>query len=391
MTTASAVHDIRAQIAGISLENISNLAKQAFDPNSGIVPLWFGEGDLTTPAFVGDAVHAAIRAGHTFYSHQNGILELREALCDYHNGLLGTAIGTDRITVTNGGMPAIMLAIEMLVDKGDNVVVIDPVWPNIVGIVQVVGGEVRSVRMDDTPDGWTLDLARVAAACDARTKAIFFASPGNPTGAMIPLSVQRELLEFARARGIWLLADEVYHRLVFGERCGPSILSITEPEDRVLVINSFSKSWAMTGWRLGWLVHPPSVGPTLAMLTQFTSSGTTTFLQHGAVAAVRQGEAFVAQMNAYCAAGADIVCDALEAMPRVRMSTRPKAAMYAFFEIDGMADSRAACLKILDRTRVGLAPGIFFGKGSESFLRICFCRSPAVLHDAMDRLRPVLS
>jgi len=389
--TSIAVHDIRAQIAGISLENISNIAKQAFDPNSGILPLWFGEGDLPTPAFIGDAVHDAIRGGHTFYAHQNGIAELRGALCDYHNGLLGTAITPDRITVTNGGMPAVMLAIEMLVDKGDNVVVIDPVWPNIGGIVQVVGGEVRSVRMDDTATGWQLDIARVAACCDSRTKVIFFASPGNPTGAMIPLSVQRELLEFARARGIWLLADEVYHRLEFGVLCTPSILTITEPEDRVLVINSFSKSWAMTGWRLGWLVHPPSVGPTLAMLTQFTSSGTTTFLQHGAIAALRQGEDFVAKMNAYCAAGAEIVCNALEAMPRVRMSTRPKAAMYAFFEIDGMADSRAACLDILDRTRVGLAPGMFFGKGSESFLRICFCRSPALLGDAMERLRPVLS
>ncbi len=384
------LHDIRAQIAGISLENISNIAKQAFDPNSGILPLWFGEGDLPTPAFIGDAVHDAIRAGHTFYSHQNGIPELREALATYHNGLLGTAIGTDRITVTNGGMPAIMLAIEMLVDKGDNVVVIDPVWPNIGGIVQIVGGEVRSVRMDDTPEGWALDLSRVAAACDARTKAIFFASPGNPTGAMIPLAVQAELLAFARTRGIWLLADEVYQRLVFGERCGPSILTICDPEDRVLVINSFSKSWAMTGWRLGWLVHPPSVGPTLAMLTQFTSSGTTTFLQYGAIAALQQGEDFVAQMNAYCTHGARIVCEALESMPRVRMSARPKAAMYAFFEIDGMADSKAACLDILNRTRVGLAPGMFFGKGSESFLRICFCRSPALLADAMERLRPVL-
>ncbi len=385
----NAVHDIRAQIAGISLENISTIAKQAFAPGSGILPLWFGESDLATAPFIGDAAHAAIRAGHTGYSNQNGIPELRDALCEYHNDLLGTAITPDRITVTNGGMPAIMLAIEMIVEKGDNVVVIDPVWPNIGGIVQIVGGEVRSVRMDDTASGWQLDLGRVAAACDGRTRAIFFASPGNPTGAMIPLSVQRELLEFARARGIWLLADEVYHRLVFGERCGPSILTIAEPEDRVLVINSFSKSWAMTGWRLGWLVHPASVGPTLAMLTQYTSSGTTTFLQHGAIAALRHGEDFVARMNAYCAAGADIVCSAFAAMPRVRMSARPKAAMYVFFEIDGMADSRAACLQILEKTQVGLAPGIFFGKGSERFMRICFARSPTVLADAMERLRPV--
>ena len=384
-----ASHDIRAQIAGIPLENIANIAKQAFDKTT-IIPLWFGEGDLPTPAFIGEAALAGIRAGHTFYSHQNGIPELRGTLPDYHSRLLGTAIEADRITVTSGGMPAIMLAVELLVDRGDNVVVIDPVWPNIGGIVQVAGGEVRSVRMDHGPAGWALDVDKVRAACDARTKAIFYASPGNPTGAMIPLETQAELLALGRERGIWLLSDEVYHRLVFGREAAPSLLSIAEPEDRLMIINSFSKSWAMTGWRLGWLVHPPSIAPQLATLTQYVTSGTTTFLQDAAIAAIRDGERFVAEMNRYCADGMRIVCDALDTMPRVRLATRPSAAMYVFFEIEGMPDSKAGCLEILERTSVGLAPGIFFGPGSESFYRICFCRDPAVLADAMERLRPML-
>jgi aspartate/methionine/tyrosine aminotransferase len=387
-----ALHDIRAQIAGISLENISNIANQAFDPDSKVLPLWFGEGDLATPAFIGDALHQAIRDGHTFYAHQNGIPLLREALGDYYNRLYPLALAPDRFTIAASGMQAIMLAVQLLVGAGDNVVVIDPVWPNLGGMVKLAGGQVRSVRMDLGPEGWTLDVTKVRAACDARTRAIFFASPGNPTGAMLPLEVQQQLLDLSRETGVWLLADEVYHRLVYAQVAGPSILTIADPEDRVLVINSFSKSWAMTGWRLGWLVHPPSLGPTLAMLVQYTSSGTTTFLQHGGAAAVRHGEPFVAQMNAYCAQGAQIVCSALESMGRVRLAgPRPKAAMYAFFEIDGMPDSRAACLEILDKTRVGLAPGIFFGPGAESSLRICYCRSPAVLNEAMERLRPALS
>ncbi len=387
-----ALHDIRARIAGISLDNISNIAKQAFDPDFDVLPLWFGEGDLSTPALVGDALHQAIRDGHTFYSHQNGILPLREALTDYYNSLYPLALAPDRFTITPGGMQAIMLAVQLLVDAGDNVVVIDPVWPNLGGMVKVAGGQVRSVRMDLGPEGWTIDVAKVRAACDGRTRAIFFASPGNPTGAMLPIEIQQQLLDFSRETGVWLFADEVYHRLVYGQVAGPSILTIADPEDRVLVINSFSKSWAMTGWRLGWLVHPPSLGPTLAMLVQYTSSGTTTFLQHAGAAAVRHGEPFVARMNAYCAAGAEIVCSALESMGRVRLAgPRPKAAMYAFFEIDGMPDARAACLEILNATRVGLAPGMFFGPGAESFLRICYCRSPAVLHAAMERLRPALS
>ena len=386
-----ALHDIRAQIAGISLDNIANIAKAAFDPTSGVLPLWFGEGDLASPAFAGEAVTAAIEAGETFYSHQNGVPHLRETLSNYYQNLYGISIGLDRTTVTAGGMQAIMLAVQLLVNAGDNVIVIDPVWPNITGMVKIAGGEVRSVGMSNDEQGWTLDIDRVRAACDGRTKAIFYASPGNPTGAMLPLEVQRDLLDFGRATGIWLISDEVYHRLVFGERAAPSILTISDPEDRVLVINSFSKSYAMTGWRLGWLVHPPSLAPILAMMTQYTSSGTTTFLQYAAATALRDGEPFVAQMNAYCAAGANIVCSALETMPRVRMATRPKAAMYAFFEIDGMPDSKAACLDILNKTNVGLAPGMFFGPDATTFLRICFCRAPSALHEAMDRLRPALS
>jgi len=385
-----ALHDIRAQIAAIPLANIASIAKQAFSKTTDIIPLWFGEGDVPTPAFIGEAAHAAIRSGETFYTHQNGTPDLRETLGAYHTRLTGTVVGADRITVTSGGMPAIMLGVQLLVGEGDNVVVIDPVWPNIGGFVRVAGGEVRSVRMDLGADGWTLDLERVAAACDARTKLIFFASPSNPTGAVLPIGVQAGLLAFARERGIWLMADEVYHRLVFGHDVGPSILSIADPEDRVLVINSFSKSWAMTGWRLGWMVHPPSLGPTLAMLVQYTSSGTTTFLQAAAAAAIRDGEDFVGWMNRYCEAGEAIVGPALASMGRVRLARRPEAAMYIFFEIDGMPDSRAACVEVLERTRVGLAPGMFFGRGSESFLRICFCRSPAILAQAMERLRPLL-
>jgi aspartate/methionine/tyrosine aminotransferase len=193
-----------------------------------------------------------------------------------------------------------------------------------------------------------------------------------------------------RARGVWVVADEVYNRLVFGRRNAASILDHAEPEDRVLVINSFSKSWAMTGWRLGWLTHPPSLGPTLAMMIQYTSTGVTTPLQHAGVAAVRGGEPFVARMRDYCEAGVTLVHDALERFGRVRVAPRPVAGMYAMFEVDGMTDSREACLSILRQTSVGLAPGYFFGPGSNSYLRLCACRAPEVLAEAMERLEPAL-
>lgn len=345
---------------------------------------------MNTPSFVAKAAEHAIRMGQTFYAHQSGTPGLREVLARYHATLIGKRIDADRITVTSGGMPAIMLAVQMLVGKGDNVVVIDPVWPNLGNAVRVVGGEVRSVRMDLGEHGWVVDIDRLAVACDARTRLIFYASPGNPTGAVLQHSKLAGLLDFARHRDLWIVADEVYGRMAFGQLAAPSILEIAEPEDRVIVVNSFSKSWAMTGWRLGWIVHPPSLGSILGMMTQYTSNGTATFLQHAGCVAILEGEPFVAWMSNYCAGGMDIVCSALETMPRVRIRARPNAAMYVLFEIDGMPDSRSAFIEIFERTGVGLAPGSFFGPGSESFFRICVCRHPEVLQEAMNRLQPML-
>jgi len=385
-----ALSGARASLRRKSLEHISTVAGPAIgDPS--IIPLWFGEGDLATPPFVGEAMAQAIRAGQTFYTFQNGVPELRQTLAEYLSGLCRTPIQAERITVTGGGMAAIMLAVQLIAETGDNIVVIDPVWPNIAGMIGLVGAEARSVRMDQGPEGWSLDLDKVAAALDERTRGVVFASPANPTGAMIPIETQAALLDLCRSRGIWVVADEVYNRLVFGRRNAPSILDLADPEDRVLVINSFSKSWAMTGWRLGWLTHPPSLGATLAMMIQYTSTGVTTALQHAGMAAVRDGEPFVAQVRDYCQAGVNIVHDALERFPRVRVGPRPIAGMYALFEVDGMPDSREACLTILLQTRVGLAPGYFFGPGSNSFLRLCACRAPAVLTEAMARLEIALS
>jgi len=387
--TPDALAGVRQTIRGIPLENISSLARGRLgDP--GIIPLWFGEGDVATPAFIGEAMMRAVQAGEVFYSHQNGIPQLREALAVYLGGLNEKPVGIERITVTASGMNALMMAVQLIAEPGDNIVTISPVWPNIAGTARLVGVEPRSVGMDLGPGGWTLDIGKVAAALNGRTRGVFFASPGNPTGAVIPMETQVALLDLCRSRGVWLVADEVYNRLLFGRRNAPSILDHAGPEERLLVVNSFSKSWAMTGWRLGWMVHPPSLSLTLAMMVQYTFSGMSTFVQHAGVAALEEGEPFVAWMRDYCQAGMEIVCAALERFGRVRMGPRPKAGMYAFFEVDGLPDSRQACLSILEQTKVGLAPGVFFGPGAETFLRACVCRSPADLTQAMGRLEPAL-
>jgi aspartate aminotransferase len=383
--SSSALDSIRPEIAALSLENISSFVMPYLgDPD--IIPLWFGEGDLPAPDFVGAAMTRAVADGHVFYTHQNGVAPLREAIATYLTGLHARPTDAAQITVTVSGMNAVMLALHAVAAPGDNIVIIDPLWPNHAGMARLIGVEARHVRMDPTPAGWTLNMDMIRAAVTARTRAIVFASPANPTGAVISLTDLRALLDLGRERGLWIIGDEVYNRLVYDGRPAPSLHDLIEPEDRALVVQSFSKAWAMTGWRLGWLAHPPSLGPHLAMMTQFTTSGVPTFVQYAGVAALQQGEPFVGRMRDYCATGSAIVHDTLDSLNSVRTGPRPVAGMYAYFEIEGLADSKAAALEILRKAKVGLAPGAFFGPGSETYLRLCVARDPKILRRAMDRL-----
>ncbi|MEM8811361.1 MAG: pyridoxal phosphate-dependent aminotransferase [Pseudomonadota bacterium] len=383
--TSSAFNAMRNAMQNLPVQNIAEIAEKGFG-RSDIIPLWFGEGDLPTPAFIGDAASAALKAGHTFYTDQNGIPELREALSAYLTRLFAKPVGTNRITVTPGGMAAILIALEMIIDEGDNIIGIDPVWPNTRGAVQILGGTYKSLRMDRQDGQWRLDFDKLAEAVDGKTKAIFFASPGNPTGWVMDSDEQAALLEFCRARGLWILADEVYSRFHYGRNAAPSMLDHAEPEDRVFVINSFSKSWCMTGWRMGWLTHPPSAEHTAAMLIQYNTSGVATFLQHGGVTAINDGEDFVAEIRARTERGRDIVVDGLRNLPRIRDLHPPEGAMYAYFRVDGMTDSRQTCEDVFERTGIGLAPGFAFG--DNDFLRLCFCNDPEKLAMAVERLRP---
>ncbi|HUH85135.1 MAG TPA: pyridoxal phosphate-dependent aminotransferase [Stellaceae bacterium] len=359
------------------------------DPD--VIPLWFGEGDMATPGFIADAVAAALAAGHTFYTFKRGIPELRQAIARYLSALYATPVNALRVIVTSSGMSGIMFMCQALVEPGDNVVILSPVWPNINDAVTVMGGEARAVALDAADDGsFRLDLARLMDACDARTRAIFVNSPGNPTGFIMSHEEQKALLAFARRRGLWLIADEVYSRIVYdGALVAPSFLTLAEPEDRLVVINSFSKAWAMTGWRLGWLVAPKPIQDVADKIVEFNTSGAPTFLQHAAVTAIEQGEGFVAEMVQRCRIGRDLLVPGLRRFPRIRVAL-PKGAFYAFARIEGVRDSLAFAKEILARTKVGVAPGAAFGLGGEGHLRLCFASAPARLEAALERLAPLL-
>lgn len=355
-----------------------------------LIALWFGEGDDVTPAFIRDAAAEAMHRGETFYGPNDGIPELRAAIRRYLARVYAAEVGIDRILVTTSGMNALMIAVQCLVGAGDSAVVIGPVWPNAENAIAAMGARVRGVNLQAQPDGsWHLDLDRVIDACDATTRLIVINSPGNPTGWMASEAELRALLAHARERGIWILSDEVYGRIAYGIPHAPSFVTIAEPDDPVVIVNSFSKGWSMTGWRLGWTIAPPELTVVMAKMTEFNVSHPTSFVQWGGVAALDHGEDYVASLVRRYAEAAELVYERLSPLPRVRLA-RPRSAFYAFFQVDGVTDSFACAVDLIHRAKVGLAPGAAFGPAGEGRLRLCFAASLPKLTRALDRLVPAL-
>lgn len=389
VTAPIATAPIRSHIQAINGSRI-RIVNRAAANMPDVLPLWFGEGDDPTPGFIADAAAEAAKGGKTFYAPNRGIPELREAIRRYMLRTYQRDVAIERITVTASGMNALMLITQCLLGPGDNGVVIGPVWPNGMQAMRVMGAEPRRVDLDPTEDGgWRLDLDKLFAACDDKTRVISINSPGNPTGWMATEDELRAILDFCRQRGIWVLSDEVYSRIVYDRPFAPTFLTIAEPEDPVVIVNSFSKSWSMTGWRLGWIVAPPRLQTEIEKMTEFNISHPTTFVQHGGIAALDQGDAYVENLVARYGQARDMVFQRLAALPRVRL-TRPEGAFYAFFALDGMSDSLAFCLKLLETAKVGLAPGIAFGDTGEGRIRLCFAASLPKLSEALDRLEPQL-
>jgi aspartate aminotransferase len=376
-------------IAELRETHITEVAMSVFgDPE--VIPLWFGEGDLVTPDFVREAAATGLQAGETFYTWQRGIPELRAALSAYTERLYDIDCPVDRISVTTGGMQAILLSCQVLLDPGDNIVIVSPIWPNITSATRLMRGEPKYVALDRQPDGaWKLDLQKVFDAVDAGTRAIFVNSPGNPTGWTMSADEQRALLEFARKHGIWIMADEVYARLIYTRPVAPSFLELAGPDDPLLVLNSFSKPWAMTGWRIGWLTHPARLGEQFAKLVQINTSGVPHFLQRGAIAALEKGDGFIGAMVERCRAGGELVFQRLSAHPRITIA-RPEAAFYAFFAIDGVSDTLAFCKSLAKDYKVGLAPGEAFGPGGQGNVRLCFASGAERLSRGLDRIEAAI-
>ncbi|MFN3688298.1 pyridoxal phosphate-dependent aminotransferase [Salinarimonas sp.] len=360
----------------------------------GLIPLWVGEGDLPTPAFIAEAATRSLAAGETFYTWQRGVPELRAAIARRMSAIYGRTLSPERFFVTSGGMHAVQIAMRMVAGAGEEVIVPTPAWPNFAGALTVSGATPVEVPMDPSPEGFSLDLAKLEAAITPRTRAIALNSPANPTGWTATRAELGAILEIARARGLWIVADEIYHRFVFdarvreGERAA-SFHDVRREGDRILFVQTLSKNYAMTGWRIGWLEADPELGQTIENLIQYSSSGTPVFVQRAAVAALDHGEGFVAHQIARAVEGRALVSQALARVPGLTF-VPPPGAFYAFFGLPG-ADAPALARRIVDEARIGLAPGTAFGAGGAGFLRLCFARRAEDLAAAMERLVPVLN
>ena len=351
----------------------------------GLIPLWAGEGDLPSPDFINRAASDALLAGETFYTWQRGVPELRSALARYHQRHFGKAFEAEEFLVVGSGMQAIQLALDAVVGAGDEVVYLSPAWPNFAAAAEIAGARPVAVELDRSGNGWSCDLEKVASAITPATKAIFVNTPTNPTGWTADRETLTAILNLARERGLWIIADEIYSLFSYGAKRAPSFYDVMEADERILFVNSFSKNWSMTGWRVGWIRAHPSLQQVFENLIQYSTSGVPAFLQRGAVAALDEGDAFVASQVERATQAREIACDRLLATGRVDL-TPPAGAFYLFFRIEGVEDARRAAFDIVDNANVGLAPGTAFGAGGEGYFRMCFHRRLDQVEEGADRL-----
>ena len=379
----------RAAVRALGASKIRELVNAGMG-RKDVLPFWVGEPDEPTPGFIRRAGIASIEKGEVFYSHNLGIHSLREALAAYLTRLHRPTAARE-VAVTSAGVNALMLVSQLLLDPGDRVVEVVPLWPNLQEIPRILGASVATVALEFSREGWRLDLGRLLAELKPGTRALYLNSPNNPTGWTISRADQQAILDHCRKHGIWIFADDAYERLYYeGNGIAPSFLDLAEPGERVISTNTFSKSWLMTGWRLGWAVVPAALEADLAKLVEYNTSCAPVFVQRAGCAAVTEGEPVIAHTLARFRRARDFLVGELNGIPKVEVAS-PSGTMYAFFRVAGMRDSLAFCKQLVAEQGLGLAPGAAFGESGEGYVRWCFAAGEDKLAEGVARLKKALA
>ncbi len=379
----------RSEVQALRTSEIREVANVGM-ARKDVLKFWVGESDQPTPEFIRKAAADALMAGQTYYTHNLGREDLRDALSAYLERLHGQPFGLDRLGITSAGVNALMLISQAVVSPGDKVVVTTPAWPNIVEIPRILSARLETVALDRAQGRWRLDLDRLMTALTPDTRVLFLNSPNNPTGWTLPAEDRAAILERCRKYGIWLITDDPYERLIFGPgKSAPSFLPLAGDDERVISSNTFSKAWRMTGWRMGWMVLPKSLTQSMGVLVEYNTSCVPDFVQSGAIAALNDGEPSIAELRAELAAAKDLVIGALRQMPGVE-APEPEGGMYAFFRVEGLTDSVSFAKTLIDKARVGLAPGSAFGPEGQGWLRWCFANRPETNAEGLARLADYL-
>lgn len=386
------MRDVIHQLQESKIREVANAGLGRAD----VLAFWFGEGDEVTPDFIRQAAIDSLQQGETFYSHNLGLPELRAAIAAHVSRLHGAqqAIGMERIAVTSGGVNALMLAMQALVEAGDEVVAVTPVWPNLTAQPLIMGTHLRCVPLQPVDGAWTLDLDALLAAVTGATRVLILNAPNNPTGWTLTRAEQQRILDHCRRTGTWIVADEVYAQLYYepsSKGCAPSFLDIAAPDDRLIVVGSFSKSFLMTGWRLGWLVLPAALTHDMGKLIEFNTSCASVFTQRAALVALQRADEITPRVVAQLKAGRDTLVPLLQAVPGVQLAM-PAGGMYAFFRLDGHPDSLATAKRLVVEAGLGLAPGEAFAPEAAGWLRWCFAsRELQRLVQGVERLKTWLA
>jgi aspartate/methionine/tyrosine aminotransferase len=376
---------LAASAERVPYSRIRELAEIAMTMD-GVLKLYFGESNLPTPQFIKDAAARALQEGHTFYTENAGYPSLRRAIAEKYRHLHGVEInGLEEIVITASGVQALNVAIRCVLDPGDEAIILTPAWPNAASITTMCSATPREIPLCLAGDRYQIDFDAVERAIGPRTRLLSYTSPSNPLGWVATGQDQDRLLDLCRRRGLWLMADEVYERLYYHGAVAPSILRKCTRDDAVVVPQSFSKSYCMTGWRLGWLVARRDLARKATELNEFIVSHAPAMAQKAGEIALRDGEPYIAEMVARLRANRDLALAALSQMPGLTVPC-PDGAFYLFPRIQGLRDSFDFCRRLLVEKKVGLAPGVAFGTGGEGSIRICYAADRTVLEPALERL-----